>query len=78
MNLIINQMVEFEVVWVADRDALVKRLAGPAVIEDGLAVFGDAALLEQLADLAFVCTVENRGDLPSQRVGCVTQMDLRT
>ena len=47
MDLIVDQMVELEVVRVADRDALVKRLAGPAVIEDGLAVFGDAALLEQ-------------------------------
>ena len=39
MNLIVDQMVELEVVRIADRDALIKRLAGASVVQNGLAVF---------------------------------------
>ena len=40
MDLIVDQMVQLQVVRIADRDALVKRLACPAVIQNGLAVLG--------------------------------------
>ena len=46
MDLIIHQVMELQVVGVANSDQVVKGLAGTAVIEDGLAVFPQARQLQ--------------------------------
>ena len=43
MDLIIDQMMELEVIRIADRDKVIERLAGAAVIQDRLAVLAEAA-----------------------------------
>ena len=54
MDLIIDQMMELEVIRIADRDKVVERLAGAAVIQDRLAVLAEACQLQSLADVLLV------------------------
>src|SRR4051812_38810395 len=60
VDLVLHQVVELEHVDVADSDLAIERLAGSAVMEDGLAVQWQARLLELLADLLLGRAVEHR------------------
>ena len=51
MDLIIDQMMELEVIRIADRDKVIERLAGAAVVQDRLAVLAEAGQLQSLADV---------------------------
>ena len=78
VDLVVHQMVELEEVHPADGDVVVELLAGAAVVQNALAVLAESGLLERFADRDLVGSVENgSGDLPSQRLSGVAQMDLQ-
>ena len=78
VDLIVNQVMELEVVGIADGDQIVEGLAGTAVVQDGLAVLPQARQLQGVPDVLLVGAVEHGGgDLPAQRLGGVAQMDLQ-
>ena len=77
VDLIIDEVVELEEVDPADRDVVIKLLAGAAVVQHALAVLTQAGLVERLADGDLVCAVEDRRcDLPAERLRGVAQMHL--
>src|SRR5699024_3805753 len=72
------QVMQLEVVHIADGDRIVERLAGTSVIDGGLAVAAQSCQLQTLFDVVFVCTVKDRcHDLPVKLCGCTSQMDLQ-
>ena len=69
VDLVVDQVVELEHVDVAHGDPLVELLAGAAVVEDGLAVLGQAGVLEALADRVLGGPVEDRADRLEPELG---------
>ena len=77
MDLIVDQMVQLEEVNVADRDLVVKALAGAAVVQPALALGIEAGKLKRFGNILIGRAVEDgRGDLPAERLGGVAEMDL--
>ena len=67
MDLIVDQMMQLEVVHVADGYAVVELVAGAAVIDDALAVLVNAGSDQSLLDVLERCAVEYRRlDLPAE------------
>ena len=65
MDLIVNEVMQFEIIHIADRGSVLKRLARSAIVELDLAVdfavfVDNTALLEEFFDILLVCTVEDR------------------
>ena len=60
MHLVVNQVVELEHVHVADGHRPVKGLPGAAVVQDGLAAFGQPGEPQHLLDFRFRRAVEHR------------------
>ena len=60
VNLVVDQVRELQHVDVADRDLLLEGLPGHPVVEHRLAGVGKVRVLEELLDLPFVRSVENR------------------
>src|SRR5699024_411923 len=70
VDLIIYQMMELEVIHITDGYAVIKLLAGAAVIDNALAVFIDTGLDQHFLDVLQRCAVEHRGlDLPAALLG---------
>jgi hypothetical protein len=59
VDLVVDHVLELEHVLVADGGALLEGLTGLAVVELGLAVFGEAGLLELALDLVERDAVED-------------------
>ena len=59
MDLIVNQMMELEVVGIADGDRIVEGFAGTAVVQNGLAVLPQTRQLQGVPDVLLVGAVEH-------------------
>ena len=78
VDLIVNQMMELQIVGIADRDQVIEGLAGTAVIQDGLAVLPEASQLQSLPDVLLVGAVEDGGgNMPAQSLGSIAQMNFQ-
>ena len=78
MQLIVDHVRQLDHIHDADRDALIERFAGTAVIQHLLAILGHAGFLHDLAELFVGDTVEYRGrELHAQLFGRIAQMDLQ-
>ena len=78
MHLIVDQVVQLEVVHVADGDGVVELVAGAAVVQLGLAVGAQAGLLQRALNLLEGRAVKvRRGHAPAQRLGGHAQVHLQ-
>ena len=78
MDLIVNQVMELQIVGIADRDQVIEGLAGTAVIQDGLAVRALSGLHQQLLDILLGSAVKHgSGHVPAQRLGGHAQVHLQ-
>ncbi len=69
MHLVVHQVVQLEHVDEPDRDGLLEALAGPPVEQVALARFGQAGLLQDVADVLLAGAVEHRGDRLESQLG---------
>ena len=77
MDLVVDQVVELEVIHVADGDRVVEQLARAPVVQPGLAVPRQPRLLEAVGDIVLVRAVEDGGhDLPAKLGRRAPEMDL--
>ena len=78
MHLIVNEVMQLEVVHVADGNGVVELIARTAVIEDGLAVAALAAGFQSVLNLLEGRAVEvRRGHAPAERLGRHAQVHLQ-
>src|SRR3989344_5086195 len=78
MYFVLDHVMEFEYVHVADGYCLLERLSGAPVVELHLSRLAEARLFEFLAYLPFRCPGERRADrLISEKVGGKPQMQFQ-
>ena len=78
MDLIVNQMMELEIVHIADGHTVVEKLAGSPVIKPGLAVVVESGLGKRIADIVLLGAVKHRGHhLDAQLCGGTPEVDLK-
>ena len=81
VDLVVYEVMQFEVVHIADRCAVFKRFARSAVVKLDFAVYftvfvDESALLEQRFDVLLVCAVENRRcDFPVKHMSDETEVN---
>src|SRR5690554_5031595 len=78
MNLIINQMEQFQVVHDTDGDSAFKRFSGTAIKENGFTIRVHAGQTERLSDISFARPVKNRcRDFPAKGLRGASEMDFQ-
>ena len=78
MDLIVYQMMQLQIIHIADGYRVVERLAGTAVIQNAFAVFPQAGVPEQRSDILFLGAVKDGGShVQAQSVGREAQMNLQ-
>ena len=78
MNLIINKVMEFEIIHIANDDRVIEIITGTAVFELNLSVCPHAGLIEAFDDVAFMHTVEHRShDLPAEQLCNKAEMNFQ-
>ena len=78
MDLVVDQMMQLQVVGIANGNQVIERLAGTAIVQNGLAVLTQTSQLQGLTDVLLVCAVKyGGGNIPTQCSCSVAQVDFQ-